>query len=166
MLKLNDKVMYGSTGVCTVERIEEKEISREVKTYYVLKPVSQNSSTVFLPADNEKLLSKVRKVLSKEEISCIICELKNAEDIWVDSDAERRVAFSEIISSGDRKKSMLLLKSLMNRRADLMTKGKRLHIADERALKEAGRLSYDEMSEALGLSVAEAEEYFKRELIG
>ena len=28
MLKLNDKVMYGSTGVCTVERIEEKEISR------------------------------------------------------------------------------------------------------------------------------------------
>ena len=165
MLKLNEKVMYGTTGVCIVEKIEDKQIGREIKSYYVLKPIAQNSSTVFLPADNEKLLSKVREVLTKDEILELFVALKSAEDIWVDSDAQRRVVFTEIISSGDRLKSMLLLRSLINRRSELMAKGKRLHIADEKALKEAGRLSYDEIAEALGLSFDEAEEYFKRELI-
>ena len=147
MLKLKEKVMYGTTGVCIVESVEQKKIGREVKDYYVLKPVSQATSTVFLPADNEKLLAKVRNVLTADEVK----EISSLEDIWVENDAERRLKFNEIISSGDRKVCLVLLRTLHHRQAELSTKGKRLHIADERALKEAQRLIHDEFSIALDM---------------
>ncbi|MBO5747247.1 MAG: CarD family transcriptional regulator [Clostridia bacterium] len=165
MLKLNEKVMYGTTGVCVVEKIEDKKIGREVKRYYVLKPVTQSSSTVFLPADNEKLLSKARDVLTKKQICGIVEELKLTDDVWVDSDNDRRLKFSEMISSGDCKVCMLLLRSLLNRQTELLEKGKRLHLADERALKETQRLTFDEIAEAFGVSLDEAEAYFKMELL-
>ena len=68
MLNLKDKVMYGTTGVCVVDSVESKRIGRETKQYYVLKPISQTSATVFLPTDNEKLLGKVRRILTVDEI--------------------------------------------------------------------------------------------------
>ncbi len=163
MLKLNEKVMYGTTGVCVVERIEEKKIGREFKSYYVLKPVSQSSATVFLPADNEKLLSRVRKVLSADEVKEMLNVLPSEPDVWVDNDAERRVRFSEIISSGDRKACLVLVRTLHNRQTELSSKGKRLHIADERALKEAQRLVHDEFSVALDIEPCEVEAFIRGE---
>ena len=164
MLKLKEKVMYGTTGVCIVESVEQKKIGREVKDYYVLKPVSQATSTVFLPADNEKLLAKVRNVLTADEVKGIISEISSLEDIWVENDAERRLKFNEIISSGDRKVCLVLLRTLHHRQAELSTKGKRLHIADERVLKEAQRLIHDEFSIALDMKSDEIGPFLKTEL--
>ena len=65
MLKLKDTVFYGTTGVCVVDCVEKKKIGNMKKDYYVLKPVSQSSSTVFIPTDNEKLLLKVTNTSSK-----------------------------------------------------------------------------------------------------
>ena len=164
MLKLNEKVMYGTTGVCVVQSIEDKRIGKEIKKYYVLKPVSQSTSTVYIPADNHKLLEKVRKMLSVEEIKSILNSLNSEPDIWTDNDAERREKFSEIISSGDRKACLILLRTLHNRQNFLSGTGKRLHIADERALKEAQRLILDEFSVVLSISPNEVREYIKVEL--
>ena len=164
MLKLNEKVMYGTTGVCVVDSVEDKRIGKGIKKYYVLKPVSQSTSTVYIPADNHKLLEKVRKMLSVEEIKSILNSLNSEPDIWTDNDAERREKFSEIISSGDRKACLILLRTLHNRQNFLSGTGKRLHIADERALKEAQRLILDEFSVVLSISPNEVREYIKAEL--
>ncbi len=161
MLELNQKVSYGTTGVCVVERIEEKKIGRELKRYYVLKPVSQATSTVFLPADNEKLLLKVRKVLTADEVKDIISASKSEPDIWPENDAERKIAFNGIITSGDRKACLVMMRSLQNRQNVLSSNGKRLHIADERALKEAQRLVHDEFSVALDIKSDEIGSYLK-----
>ncbi len=164
MLKLNERVVYGTTGVCVVDSVEDKRIGREVKKYYVLKPVAQSSSTVYVPADNEKLLSKVRSVLSVEQIKCMLCSLKDEPDVWTDNDNERRLKFSEIISSGDRKACLVMMRSLHNRQRFLADSGKRLHIADERALKEAERLIHDEFSVALSIKPEEVRIFIKEEL--
>ena len=162
MFKLHDTVMYGTTGVCTVESIENKKIGRDTKQYYVLKPKSQCTSTVFIPIDNENLLSKVRKVLSNKEVELIIDSIDSNTSVWVDNDAERRVRFSEIIQSGDRKQCLCLLYTLKRHQRLLSEKGKRLHIADERALKESERLIYDEFSFALGVDAERISEYIKK----
>ena len=164
MLNLKDKVMYGTTGVCVVDSVESKRIGRETKQYYVLKPISQTSATVFLPTDNEKLLGKVRRILTVDEIKGILSSLHEEPDIWTDNDAERRLKFSEIISSGDRKACLVLLRTLHNRQELLSGKGKRLHIADERALKEAERLIHDEFSVVLSIKPNEVGAFIKCEL--
>ena len=130
MLKLNDTVMYGTTGVCTVENIEKKTIGKVTRTYYVLRPKAQTSSTVFLPADNEILLGKVRTVMTADEIIGIIRELPAEPNIWVDDDNERKLRYNEIITSGDRKRCLLMIRTLRSHQKELAEKGKRLHIAD------------------------------------
>ncbi len=155
MLKISETVMYGTTGVCMVERTEEKQIGRETKTYYVLKPVASNSSTVFVPTDNEKLLSKVRKLITAEEIDGILEKLSTEPDFWPENEGERKEKYSEIIASGDRKACLVVLRTLYNRQKILSRCGKRLHIADERAMKEARRLICDEFSFALGINADE-----------
>ncbi len=164
MLKLNEKVMYGTTGVCVVDSVEDRRIGKETKKYYVLKPVSQATSTVYLPIDNNKLLEKVRKMLSVEEIKSILNSLNEEPDIWTDNDNERRLKFSEIISSGDRKACLVLLRTLHNHQESLSGTGKRLHIADERALKEAQRLIQDEFSVVLNIQPNEVADFIKCEM--
>ncbi len=164
MLKLNEKVMYGTTGVCVVDSVEDKRIGKEIKKYYVLKPVSQTSSTVYIPLDSEKLLSKVRCILSVEEIKSILSSLSDEPDIWTDNDNERREKFSEIISSGDRKACLILVRTLHNRQNFLSGTGKRLHIADERALKEAERLIHDEFSVSLSIKPEEVKAFIQSQL--
>lgn len=164
MLKLNDTVMYGTTGVCTVENIEKKTIGKVTRTYYVLRPKAQASSTVFLPADNEMLLGKVRTVMTADEINCIIKQTVDEPNIWVDDDNERKLKYNEIITSGDRKSCLVMVRTLRSHQRELAEKGKRLHIADERALKEGQRLIHDEFSYVLNIEPDEVGDYITSEI--
>lgn len=58
MFKINDVVVYGTQGICKIVDIEEKTVSKVSKKYFVLKPVNNNDSTIFLPTDNENSLKK------------------------------------------------------------------------------------------------------------
>lgn len=153
MLKLHDTIMYGTTGVCTVESIENKKIGKVQRKYYVLKPKAQATSTVFLPADNTQLLSKVRCVITVEEINGMLKSLHEEPSIWIDDDNERKARFGEIVTSGDRKACLVMLKTLVDRQKELSEKGKRLHLADERVMREAQRLINDEFGYVLGMGV-------------
>ncbi len=161
MLELNETVMYGTTGVCTVEKIEEKKIGKVTKSYYVLKPVANDASTVYVPTDNEKLLAKVRKLISKAEIDEILSAVSKESDIWPENDGERKLKFGEIIASGDRKACLVMLRTLYKRQNMLTKVGKRLHMADERAMKEARRLISDEFSVVLGIGTDDVGAYLR-----
>ena len=150
MLKLNQTVMYGTTGVCTVINIEEKKIGREKREYYVLKPNSAATSTVFVPADNELLLAKARELISGAQIAKMFEELPKAESVWIDIDSERKKVFGDTVMSGDRFACLSLLKTLIVKQKQLSAVGKRLHLADERVLREVQRLICDEFSFVLG----------------
>ncbi len=164
MLKVNDIVLYGTTGVCTVDSIEDKKIGKVTRKYYVLKPKAQSSSTVFLPADNEQLLGKVREVVSVEDIKCMLGSMSSEPNIWIDDDGDRKTEFGNIVSSGDRKKCLVLLRTLHSRQKFLAEKGKRLHLADERIFKEAERLINDEFSYVLGISPEEVKTFISLQL--
>lgn len=164
MLKLNDTVLYGTTGVCTVSNIEEKKIGRVTRKYYVLKPVAQSSSTIFVPADNDALLSKIRDVLAADEVKTLLEKSKTEEGLWIENDDERKNAYNEMIVSGDRLGYLRILKALKNHQNDLSTKGKRLHLVDERIMKEAQRLIFDEFSYALNMTYEEVTDFLKEQL--
>ena len=98
MLKVGDMVVYATTGLCEVADIETKKIGKILKDYYVLKPSASTTATVFIPTDNEKLLEKVHKVLSKKDILSLIDEVKSSEPQWIEDDNARKNHFREVIS--------------------------------------------------------------------
>jgi len=159
MFNIGDTVLYGTTGVCKIDSTVFREIGGTKKEYFVLRPLAHDNATVFVPCDNPVLLDKMRRMLSRDEIESIINEVKASPDIWEEDDVARRELYGEIIRSGDRKRVMLLIRSLYNVRLARQAEGKRLHLSDERYLSEAERLLYDEFSAVLGLNPSEVDPY-------
>ena len=57
-----------------------------------------------------------------------------------------------------------MIRTLRSHQKELAEKGKRLHIADERALKEGQRLIHDEFSYALNIEPEEVGSFISAEM--
>ena len=158
-LKVNDVVVYGTTGVCRVDGFTDVKMGRETKQYYVLTPVANASAAVYLPTDNDQLMSRVHTLLTKAEIEKLVVSLPQDKEIWNDNPAERMRLFADVLKSGDRGQVLLAVRTLILRRRALSASGKKLHITDERALRDAQRLIYDEIAYVMGFENDKVEEY-------
>jgi len=149
--KIDETVLYGVNGICTITDIEEKKINKEIKKYYVLKPVYNKSSTLYVPVDNELLVSKMKKILSKKEIFNLIDSINEKELIWIENEQERNRTYNEILKSGDRKEIMKMLRSLHNHRIKLKDTGRKFHVADEKIMRAAEGLLHEEFAYVLDI---------------
>lgn len=146
MFNINDNVVYGSQGVCTIVEITEKPFLNQKLKYYVLRPAYQKDSKVFVPVDNEKLTQKMRRVLSATEIKELLSQLPDEDTLWIENENERKQKFQEILKEGDRTKLVMLIKALSLHQQEQKDKGKKLHNCDEIFLKEAEKLLYNEFA--------------------
>ena len=151
MLGIGQTVLYGTNGVCKIEDITVKSVGKLKMEYYVLKPVDSDSSTLFVPTANEALVKKIRAVLSEAEIRRILCDGQACED-WNDNKIERSEHFIEIIARGDSAELVRMIRQLHLHAQQQLAKGKRLHISDERFLKEAEKMVCSEFSLVLNVS--------------
>lgn len=146
---LNESVMYGAAGVCRITEISEQRFGGSRANYYVLKPVYNTTSTIYIPVENQSLTAKMRRVLSAEEIYELIEAMPNEQPIWIDQDTLRREAYLEILKSGDREKLVRLIKTLHLRQQTQAEKGRKLHAADDRILKDAEKILHEEFAHVL-----------------
>ena len=65
------------------------------------------------------------------------------------SSSERAELYSQVLESGDRKRLAQLVRTLYLRQKHLIAKGRHLHSLDERFLKNAENLLFDEFSAVL-----------------
>lgn len=151
MFNVNDAVLYGVHGVCRIIEIQNQNFGGKDSLYYVLKPVYNDFSTFFVPVDNENLTSKMKKVLSPQEIHNIIHSMPQEDLIWIDDDAERKEKYNEILKSGDRTGLVRIIKTLYFRQKQLKENRKKLHMADERFMKEAEKMLYEEFAYVLNI---------------
>lgn len=151
MYKIDETVLYGVNGICTITDIEEKKINKEIKKYYVLKPVYNKASTLFVPVDNELLVAKMKKILSKKEIMNLVDSINEEDLIWIDNEQERNRTYNEILKSGDRKEIMKMLRSLHHHRLMLKDTGRKFHVADEKIMRAAEGLLHEEFAYVLDI---------------
>ena len=159
MYKKGDTVVYASHGVCRISDIECHDFSGADTEYYVLRPVFDSRSTVFVPLSNEELVSRMRRVHTKDELSDKICRVDECDSIWVQSEPERKRVFGEIISRGELDALICLLHTLYAHKASAEAAGKRLHLSDSRFLADAERMLADEVSFSMEITREEALNY-------
>jgi len=148
---IGSTVTYGIHGVCVIESIEKKEFMGEKANYYVLKPLNDTRSTVYVPCQNGTLIEKMQKVLSKSEIYELIRSMPSEEDIWIENAVERKRRYSEILVSGDRQALIRVIKTLYERRKRQTESKKKLHISDEKLLSDAEKILYEEFAHVLSI---------------
>lgn len=151
MYQVNDAVLYGTDGVCFVKAVEKMKFGAVAAEYYVLEPAYSENAAIYVPLKNEKLVEKMRPVLSAAEIHEIIQKMPNEDGRWIEDETERKATFSAAIAGGNRRELVRMIKALYLHQTDQQAKGRRLHTTDERYFKEAEKLLYDEIALVLKL---------------
>lgn len=164
MLELNSYVIYGDNGVCLVADKRKEKFAGVIREYYILKPQGNEGSTLFVPTDNEELLSKMRSILSKKEILDIIHSLPGDEIPWEEDNKVRGEYYAEVFERGDRRELLLLIKALYTHKNVRKEEGKKLWTIDENAMKHAESLVYEEFATVLGIRPEEVVDFIGAEI--
>lgn len=152
-------VLYGKTGVCLVQEQKTITVGKESNRYYVLCPVSDGRSSLFVPCDNEVLLSKMCPLLTRAEIDALLSDADSERLEWID-DRSARIAFYRTVTTGnDRRLLIRLIYCLFRKKEERQAQGKRLSTMDEATLQECLRLIDEEFSMVLGISSREVNGY-------
>jgi len=149
--KVNDTILYGIHGVCRITEISERQFNDKCREYYVLKPICDDKATLYVPVNNEKLVDKMRRVLTAAEIYELIETMPDENTIWIENESARKEKYKEILRQGDRVELVRLVKTLYQHQETQREKGKKLHLADERFMKDAERMLFAEFAHVLDI---------------
>ena len=152
LFKLGDRVLYGAHGVCEIVNIEQRRIERKNIEYFVLSPVSNAATCFYIPMQNEKALSKLTPLLSKEELTHILQTQSAADDPWIEDENTRKQQTKEVLASGNHSELIRWVKTMHIHRRLLLDAGKKFHQADDLFLKDAEKILITEFAIVLNVS--------------
>lgn len=155
MYKLNDVVMYKNVGVCKISDITLKKfIDKEIE-YYVLKPIYNEKSTIYCPVESDKL----RYLITKDKIDDILRKIKNKKIKWIENKNIRIDEYNKIIKEGNHEKLINLIRAIHHTKEEKEKNGKKLNLADEKAMNEAENLINQEFGYILEIPMEQVAEY-------
>ena len=168
MFKIGDNIIYGVSGVMTVMDLRKERITGEEKTYYLLSEYGKtNSSITYVPVDNEKLISGMHHLLSKDEILAAISRAAELSDLeWIADNRQRAEAYRGILRSMDRLSILVMIRTIHNTGLRRAAMGKKNFLADEGVMQNAERILIEEFSIVLCISKDEVKNILDREIKG
>ena len=161
-----EHVVYGINGVCRIEDVDIRRLSPDMPQgkYYILKPLASSMSTVFVPCDNDKLCSRMRRVMTKNEIDELFLSVHGRSIDWIEDRKERAAAYRDILLRGDKTELLLLIRRLLMMSDELCKNKKKLSAADTDILLSAEKTVRDECAFSIGISKDAAETYIKEHI--
>ena len=155
MYKIGSIVVYGTEGLCKICDITERTFGKETSEYSVLSPLSNEAEPVFVPKNNEKVLKRMRSILSRERASELLEAAPSEYGEWVENDRERQQIYKQILLCGSSEDLLMMTRALYLHQIELLERGKKLHAADERFLKDAEKMLFEELAYVYNITVAE-----------
>ena len=162
MFEIGAFVLYGSQGVCRVSDIRKEDFSGEAKQYYILTPADDEKMVIYVPTDAAALTGQMRPLLAPDELRQLIVEGSREDALeWISDPRSRSESFKSILSGGDRRLLLRMLRTLHEQQEKQQANGKKLYAADEQAYERAQRLLRGEIAVSMKLDPAEVQEYIR-----
>ena len=159
-----DMVVYGIHGVCRIEGIEERTVDRKTVQYYVLVPTHQSDATFYVPMHNPAAVSKMRSVLTRQELTALLRSGEIKEDSWIENEAARKEKYRAMIIRADCAELIRMLRALHFHSQAQQAAGKKLHLCDENFMKDAQRVIRSEVSAVMEIPPEAVGEFLRREI--
>ena len=156
MFKVGDVVIYGTEGVCTILDVTRREFGGEYLNFYVLQPMNKRTETVYVPQDNAQILKRMRAILTPEKIRDLSAIIVEDLSHWIMNDRERQKKYKETLLYGSSEDLVQLIRTIYLHQIRMLEIGKKLHVQDERILKDAERILTEEVVYVMGISPEEA----------
>lgn len=158
-----DTVVCKGSGVCEIIDIKKERFADKAQNYYILSPLYEVCPTkIFIPVVNEK--TRLRPLITKEEIIKSIKAVKDEERLWVDDEKARERVFSEILKSGEFTKIIKLVGEIYEKQKEKKQKGGKIRQSDERILKDSEKIISFEFAFVLDISPKEVKNFILKEL--
>lgn len=162
MFAAGELVVYGGEGVCRVEKIGPSAVPGADKTrlYYTLLPLYRTGQ-VLTPVDTRVLM---RPILSREEAQALVEQLAELEPEASLSGGPRvlKEHYQAVVTSYDCIAMARMIRTVVLRRRQALSHGKKPSQMDERYLKRAEDQLYGELGAALELPREEMADYIRR----
>ena len=161
---IGDYVVYGETGVCSVEEIVIKTMPDGEKECYKLKPLNQ-SFMIFTPTENGNVF--MRAVITKEEADAMIADICSQEIVIHKGTSPRDLneKYDRIIKTHDCGELLKLSRSIDEKRRVLAQQKRKLSAIDERFVKKAEDLLFGELAVVFGIKKTEVREYIENKIV-
>lgn len=161
-----EHVVYASNGICLIEDIKKMSFVRgePEKLYYILRPLNDKNSTIYIPQDNEILLGKIRNIVTKGEIETIITDVKKNDIEWIEDRKLRSASYRELLANPHPAVLLPLIKGISKKNLELSEIGKKLASTDRDAFENSLRYVKDEFAFALGIESAGINDYIENAL--
>jgi len=151
MFRVDDYVVYGSTGVCQIKEIKKDEISNDETEYYILRPVYNDKNMIIkIPVNNPHVA--MRAILTKDEALSLITTMPEMETIWIDDNRERSKYFNAILRTRKSEEWAKILKTLYLEKDARSVMGKTLTKSDEDIMNIAEKHLNEVCARALNIS--------------
>lgn len=152
MYKIGDVVVYGTDGICSITDETVKEFGNDKFEYFVLCPVDKKADVIYVPKSNERILSKMRHIISKDEAKLLIDNIPTEVMDWIENERDRQMTFKNVLLYGTTLDLISMTHLLYIKQIEQLEVGKKLHAQDERFLRDAERMLFEELSYILELS--------------
>lgn len=163
MFKVNDYVVYGSTGVCQIQNIRKGEYNDNYETdYYVLHPVYSDNMTIMIPVNNPNIV--MRAISTKDDALSLIAMIPGMDTVWIDDDKQRVNIYKAALRTGKTEEWVKIIKTLYLEKEAKFSVGKKLKKTDEEILNTAEKNLNEELAIALNISLDEVVAYISEHI--
>lgn len=163
MFKIDDFIMYGTTGVCKVIDIKKESIINNIeKEYYVLSYLYSRDTIIKIPVDNEKV--NMRKIITRSELTQLIANMPQKEVFWEEDEKTRIEQLKLMIKTGNVEEFISIIKSIYLDKDYKNFIGKRPYKNDLEIMENTERLLNEEFATVLNISPCEVTSYILNNL--
>ena len=164
MFDINEDIVYGGYSVCRIIGTEKNDLNGNMIDYYVLRPAFDPGSKIFVPMNNEKLTRKMHRLISETEVYELIRIIPDLQIVWIENESERREIYREALLKRDRREIINIIKTLRSHKQEQLEKKRRLHIYDEKILKEAEKTLFEEFAYILNMDPKGVSDFIDEQL--
>ena len=158
-------VRYGQAGVCEIREIAKMESGTGTASYYALSPLFKNGSAVYVPCDNETLTARMCPLVTPAEIDDLLARAEAAPCPWNRDFRKRSDESRRALLSPDRLDALVMIKSILAHKQELIRSGKNVHTTDDYFLRDAEQLIYHEFAYVLQKPFEEVEQHVRDRLV-
>lgn len=161
MFNKGDRIFYGQTGVCIVEDISEKVLTKNhKKLYYTIRPLYQQNNIIYAPVESDKVF--MREIISEDEVKKLIQKVPELYEKALNG--EGKIDYQEYIDSHSCEELLELAVLIYSKKQAAKRMKKKMGFIDEKYLKRAEELLFGELAAALNITPAEVPEILFAEI--
>ena len=164
MFQVGDLIIYGTNGVCQVEKIGSADVPGAApdKLYYTLSPVRNPGGHIYTPVDNQRIV--MRPILTADETEQLMHALPEITPLTISDEKSVEALYKRSLSSCDSIQWAQIIKTIYLRKQSRIRAGKKVTAVDDRYMRIAEDNFYGELAVVLKKDRSEVPSYIHEQV--